>query len=308
LQGYRNYESESVPLYPSANWFWGGSGDFADESTPYPMPTRILPVPPSLIAAGAEKKSNIGAPGVVELVPVEVLDLAEPRAFMQEVAEDRRSHASLRRGLLRDGSLPDASSFEPVQPSGRARIFPKSRFLGRDEEHDTEPPLQAMRQVAASDINQDSTARFRIRAQPDVAEADETPRRGSPFAAAMAPQPPLQRAPPGFDEWLASSNAQAMRQVAASDMNQDSTAPFRIWAQPDVAEADETPRRGSPFANALAPQPPLQQAQAPLLPVLQPGEAPAPAFWFPGSSAFAPSGFATGGFAPSSLYQQHPVR
>merc|ERR1719247_916747 len=124
----------------------------------------------------------------------------------------------------------------------------------------------------------------------------------------MAPQPPLQRAPPGFDEWLASSNAQAMRQVAASDMNQDSTAPFRIWAQPDVAEADETPRRGSPFANALAPQPPLQQAQAPLLPVLQPGEAPAPAFWFPGSSAFAPSGFATGGFAPSSLYQQHPVR
>jgi len=186
---------------------------------------------------------------------------------MQEFAEDRRSHASLRRGLLRDGSLPDASSFEPVQPSGRARIFSKSRFLGRDEEHDTEPPLQAMRQVAASDINQDSTARFRIRAQPDVAEADETQRRGSPFAAAMAPQPPLQRAPPGFDEWLASSNAQAMRQVAASDINQDSTARFRIRAQPDVAEADETPRRGSPFANALAPQPPLQQAQAPLLPI-----------------------------------------
>merc|ERR1719506_1681683 len=105
-------------------------------------------------------------------------------------------------------------------------------------------------------------------------------------ADAFDRQQPLHgdRAPPGFDEWPASSNAQAMRQVAMADMNSD-LAPLRTveQEQSNVARVDDAPRVGPPFASALArqpalppmappmaPQPPLQAGLQPSLPAAAP--------------------------------------
>lgn len=252
---------------PYENWLWG-SGALEEESTPYPLPmssvVTSVPLPTSLIMAGREKKSRAirtDVPGPVEFVPVEVLDLPPPRGFAREGPETHRARAPL-------PDAADAPEFIDVEPL--MEFVPRGARRGESEYR------------SSLERRSDESLRRALSIDDSIADPpmfDSVQYQGSGQALNL-PQPRFlgradgferqqpQRndwAPPGFDEWLASSNAQAMKQVAASEMNSGSESP-RTLEDEEVASAHGTPGFGSPFASATALQPALPQAQAALLP------------------------------------------
>lgn len=265
---------------PYENWLWG-SGALEEESTPYPLPMSSvvtdMPIPTSLIMAGREKKSRAirtDLPGPVEYVPVEVLDLPPPRGFVREGLDPRR-----------------AIDVEPLM-----EFVPRGSWRG---ESDYRSPLErrsdeSLRRALPIDDSIADPPMFDSVQYQGFGQALNLPQpRFLGRADGFERQQPQRSdwAPPRFDEWLASSNAQAMKQVAASKMNSDSE-PLRTWEQADVASAQDTPGVDSPFASATALQPALQQAQAALLPA-SPNFIDAGSFVnaFPPAPAPAPSAF-----------------
>jgi hypothetical protein len=240
--------------------------------------------------AGREKKSRAirtDVPGPVEFVPVEVLDLPPPRGFAREGADTRRARAQLPEAA-------DAPEFIDVEPL--MEFVPRGARWGESDYRSSLEPRsdESLRRALPID---DSI--------PDPSMFDSVQYQGSGQALRL-PQPRFlgradgserqqpQRtdwAPPGFDEWLASSNAQAMKQVAASEMNSGS-ASLRTKEQAEVASEYGTPGGGSPFASATALQPALPQAQAALLPA-SPSGVDAGLFFnaFPPASAPFPPAF-----------------
>lgn len=237
-------------------------------------------VPPSLIMARQEQKSHaMRTDPPVELVPVrswEVLDFPPGQFVRSSAAESRRFPLA--------PDAPPTTEFIDVEPL--TEFMPRGSRI-RENDYRSSPDRRSdeslRRALAIDDSIPDARTYESVQYNQPGREQSVPQPRFLGRADAFDRQQPLHgdRAPPGFDEWLASSNAQAMRQVATADMNSD-LAPLRTVEQEqrNVARVDGAPRVGPPFASAMAGQPTLPpMALQPALQAAQQAALPAAAPW-----------------------------